>query len=191
MSATSRWETIPASGEHGGRPVGIVGVDMDLERRLITDDEHRVAVALELGDEAPRLQTRSGDGEVGAVAKRARLVLGVGHAGGGLVLDLRRLAAAQRADDPGQQHGERVAPGVDDSRLAQHREQIWAPLHGLIAGGERPLDHFGDDGVLLDRRLVSGPSRRTSMWASSDATRAAISRTTVRIVPSAGWRTEP
>ena len=39
--------------------------------------------------------------------------------------------------------------------------------------------------------LASGPSLVSDMCASSVATRLAISRTTVRIVPSAGLRTEP
>ena len=39
--------------------------------------------------------------------------------------------------------------------------------------------------------VASGPSRESDMWASSVAMRWAISRTTVRIVPSAGSRTDP
>ncbi len=73
----------------------------------------------------------------------------MGHAGGGVALERRRLAAAQRADDPGEQHRQRVAAGVDHAGLAQHRQQVGAALDRLLAGLQRLLDHLGDHRVLL------------------------------------------
>ena len=73
----------------------------------------------------------------------------MGHPCRCLMLDHRRLAAAKRADDPRQQHGQAIAPGVDDSRLAQHREQVGAALHRVLTRLERALDHLCDHGVLF------------------------------------------
>ena len=128
-------------GEQRGGRVGVVGVDVDLERGLVADDEHRVAELLQRGDEAALLQAGAGDREVGAVAERRRGVLGMGDPGGAVMLERRRLGAAQRADDPCQQDRQPVAAGVDDARLAQHREQVGAALDRLLAGLQRALDH--------------------------------------------------
>ncbi len=115
----------------------------------------------------------------------------MGDARRGVMLERRRIGAAQRADDPGEQHGQRVAAGVDDARLAQHGQQVGPALDRLLAGVERPLDHLGDHRVLL---VVGRPRARAARPACARARRrraSAISRTTVRIVPSAGSRTEP
>ncbi len=113
-------------GEQRRRGVGIVGVDVDLERRLVADDQHRVAEPLELGDEAALLEPGAGDGEVRAVAEGGRGVLGMGHARRGVVLERGRLAAAQRADDPGEQHGE------PRSRRRRRRPPRAAPAAGPV-----------------------------------------------------------
>ena len=42
------------AGEEGGRALGLVGVDVDLERALVADDEHGVADRLERGDPGGR-----------------------------------------------------------------------------------------------------------------------------------------
>ena len=131
---------MPSVGEQRRRGVRVVGVDVDLQRRRVADDEHRVAELLELRDEPALLEPGAGDGEVRAVAVGARGVLRVGDARGGVVLERRRLGAAQRADDPRQQHGQRVAAGVDDAGLAQHRQQVGPALDRLLAGVERALD---------------------------------------------------
>ena len=106
-----------------------------------------------------------------------------------VVVELRRLGAAQRGDDAGEDHGQAEAAGIDDARLAQDRQQLGTAPDRLLAGVERALEHLGDqlvlalDVVLLQPRLAACARAR-------DATRCAISRTTVRIVPSAGSRTE-
>ncbi len=71
-----------------------------------------------------------------------------------VVSELRRFAASKRADDPREQDGDRVAAGVDDAGLAQHREQVGTALDRLLAGVERALDHVRDHLVLLERRRV-------------------------------------
>ena len=86
-------------------------------------------------------------------------MLRVGDAGRLLVLERRRGAAAQRADDPREQHRERVAARVHHARLAQHGQQVGAARDRLLAGVERALDDVGDDGVLLLGRGV-GPETR-------------------------------
>jgi hypothetical protein len=50
-------------------------MDMDLERRLVADDEDRIAEALELGQELSLRQPGAGDDEVRAVAEAAVLVV--------------------------------------------------------------------------------------------------------------------
>ena len=82
-----------------------------------------------------------------------------------------------------------VAAGVDDARVAQHGEQVRRAHHRSLAGRDRALEH-GRDHVVLLSGVASGPRRVSGMCASSTITRWAISRTTVRIVPSAGSRTD-
>ena len=84
-----------------------------------------------------------------------------------------------------------VAAGVHHAGLAQHRQQLGPALDRLLAGVERALEQLGQQRVLLVGVRLSSVSRVCGMWASSVAMRCAISRTTVRIVPSAGARTEP
>ena len=42
--------------EHGDGHLGLVGVDVDLQRRLVADDQHRVAELLEPRDEGARVE---------------------------------------------------------------------------------------------------------------------------------------
>ena len=81
------------------------------------------------------------------------------HTRRAMVFHRRRLGAAQRADDPRQQHGESVAAGVHDARLAQHRQQIGAALDRLLAGLQSAFDHAGDGHVLLPRGGVDAQPR--------------------------------
>ncbi len=140
--------------EQSRRGDGIVGVDVDLQRRRVADDQHRIADPLELGDELTLLERGAADGEVRAVTVGRRRVLRMRHAGGGVVLDGRRFAAAKRAHDPGQKHGHGVAAGVDDTGIAQHRQQVGAAPHRLLPCVEGLLDHACDHLVLLDHGRV-------------------------------------
>jgi len=76
------------------------------------------------------------------------------------VRELGRRLPAQGADDARQHHGEPVSPGVDHPGLAQHRELVRAALHRLLAGLERPLEHLGQQLVLLARVRVWAEPRR-------------------------------
>ena len=77
-------------------------------------------------------------------AEARRLVVG----------DLRQLrrVAAQPGDDAGEDQHQAVAAGVDDAGLAQHLELLGRPLDRPLAVGDRPLEHLGEDRVLLARR---------------------------------------
>ena len=83
MSATSRRETSPAPAKTPRRLLGLVGVDVDLQRRVVADDEDRVADRLQPRARSARLQAAAGDREVGAVAVGLARVLGVGDARAG------------------------------------------------------------------------------------------------------------
>ena len=116
----------------------------------------------------------------------------VGPQRDGVVRDLRDLAvrAAQAGDHAGDQQRHAVAAGVDDAVLAQDRQQLRAALDRRLRRLERLLEHLGQHRVLLLVGGVASSRRGRSMCASSVATRCAISRTTVIIVPSAGSRTD-
>ncbi len=84
-----------------------------------------------------------------------------------------------------------VAAGVHDARVAQRGEQLGAALDRVLAGVHGALERVGDRLVLLAAARSSGPSRGFSeLCATSVTILCAISRATVRIVPSAGSRTE-
>ena len=76
-----------------------------------------------------------------------------------VVLERRRLGAAQGGDDAGEHHGQAVAAGVHDARLAQHRQQVGAALDGLLAGVQRALEQLGEQRVLLVGVALVGQPR--------------------------------
>ena len=84
-------------------------------------------------------------------------MLRVRHAGRRVMVELGRLGAAQRGDDAGEDHGQAEAAGVDDARLAQHRQQVGAAPDGLLAGVERALEHLGDQQVLAVDLVLAEP----------------------------------
>ena len=145
---------LPGALEERHRGLGLVGVDVDLERRLVADDQDRVADPLQPGQEVARGEAGAGDDEVGAVAEAAVLVVGAAEARRLVVVDLGQLGgvAAQAGDDPGEDQHQPVAAGVDDSGLAQHLELLGGALDRLLAVGDRPLEDLGEDRVLLARR---------------------------------------
>ena len=137
--------------EEGDGRLRLVGVDVDLERHLVADHQHRVAQPLQQGHELAPGQALPGDDEVGAVAEAAVLVVGAAEARRLVAGDLGQLGAvpAQPGDDPGEDQHQAVAAGVDDTGLAQHVELFGRPLHRALAVGDRPLQHLGEDRVLL------------------------------------------
>ena len=128
--------------------VGIVGVDVHLERGLIADDQHGVAEPLECRDEAPLLQIAACDREARAVPVSRRGVLRPGDARARLVRDVRSLTTPQGSQDAGQHDRERVAAGVDDARLAQRGKQFGAPPDRGLPCLQCALDHGRDHPVL-------------------------------------------
>ena len=77
------------------------------------------------------------------------MVLRVGHARRGVVLDRRWLVAAQRGHDAREHDHEAVAAGVDHARVAQHRQQVGAALDRLLPRVDRLLEQVGQQRVLL------------------------------------------
>ena len=69
-----------------------------------------------------------------------------------VVLQRRRVGAAQRGDHAGEDDRQAVAAGVDHAGLAQDRQQLRAALDRRLAGVERVLEHVGEHLVL--RRVV-------------------------------------
>ena len=138
--------------EQVGRALRLVGVDVDLERVRVADHEHGVAEALEPRDPRPRLEALARDGEVRAVAVGRGRVLRVGDARRRVVLERRRIGAAQRRDHAREDDRQAVAAGVHDARLAQDRQQLGAALDRRLAGVQRVLEHVGEHLVL--RRVV-------------------------------------
>ena len=152
MSATSSRETAPTPSNSVGGALGLVGVDVDLQRVRVADDEHGVADALQARDPRAGFEVLARDGEVRAVAVGRRVVLGLGDPRRRVVLQRRRLVAAQRRDHAREDDREAVAAGVDHAGVAQDRQQLGAALDRRLAGVERVLEHVGEHLVL--RRVV-------------------------------------
>ena len=158
MSATSRRETSPAPAKTAVAALGLVGVDVDLQRGCVADHEHAVA---DLPRAAPMngvcVEVVAGDREVRAVAIGRGFVLGVrDRARARVVLELGRLGAAQRGDDAGEDDRDPVAAGVDDAGLPQHRQQVGPAL---------------DAGLPRPRSRARGSSAMTSFCSSGVARR--------------------
>ena len=153
-------------GEDGGSGLGLVGVQMHLECVGIADDEHGVAERFERRDEAGGVEAVAGDGEVSAVTVGAGAVLGVADARGGVMIERRRVLAAQGGDDAGEDDGQPVTARVHDASFAQRGEQLGAALDGLLPGNDGPLERVGD-GESCSRGSVAGPRRGSGPWATS------------------------
>ena len=150
MSATSKRDTSHVESNSATAAVGIVRVHVHAQGAVVAHHEHRVTELLEQRREVSGVETLTRDGEVRAVAEARRLVLGaVERRRRVLVLELRRVQAAQPRQASRDDHGEPVGAGVDHSGLAQDRELLGPALHGLLAGFERVLEHLGKQLVLL------------------------------------------
>ena len=64
-------------------------------------------------------------------------------------LRCRGPVSAQAGDDAGEDQDQAVATGVDDAGLAQDVELLGGPLDRSLAVFDRPLQHLGQDRVLL------------------------------------------
>ena len=150
----------------------VVGVHVHLERRLVTDDEERVAEPPELLLERDGIETVALDDERRAVPETRELLvdgvdpeLGRENGSGRDRPAVGGRRAAHDLDEPG-------ASGIDDTGVAQKTRSC-----GVRSSASSPL-------ASTRWRMYSG-------WGSSDAATSAssaISRITVRISPRPGPR---
>ena len=127
------------------RRARVVGVDVHLQRRRVTDDEERVAELLELGLERLGVEPGSLDDEDGAVAELRELLVDrvdrgdggrVGRSLGNLLARDRRVDATDDLDEP-------CPARVDDARLLQHREELRRPRERLLSLGDDVREQLG------------------------------------------------
>ena len=149
MSATSRWETSPSPANSAVARSGssVCRWTLSVWPSPTTSTESPSSSSGSVHDVG--LHPLAGDREVRAVAVGGRLVLRVGDAGRRVVGELRRLRPAQRGDHAREHHGQAVAAGVDDARLAQDRQQLRPARDRQLARAQRRLQHARDHRVLL------------------------------------------
>ena len=137
--------------EDGSRGAGVVGVDMDLEGRLVADDQNRVADLLESGHVRRRGQALAQNDEVDAVAVLGLGVVDVREASGRVVLDLgqRHGLAGERRERAADDHDQPERPRVDDACLGEDLELLGRVAKRLFAGEEGGGEHLGQECVLL------------------------------------------
>ncbi len=122
----------------------VVGVDVDLERRLVTHHEYRIADFLELRNCPVVEQLLAGDDEVDAVAVLRFSVVDVREAGRREVLDLRqlhRLAGERRQGTPND-HDEPERSGVDNPCLGENLKLLRSVPKRLLAGEQSRGEHL-------------------------------------------------
>ena len=106
------------------------------------------------------------------------------------MLERRRLAAAQRRDDAGEDHRHAVAAGVDDAGLAQDRQQLGTAADALLPAATARSRIAAISSFWTAAAPPGRAARRLGHVRELGGDLAAISRMTVSIVPSAGSRTE-
>ena len=168
MSATSRCETSPAPAKTAIAVSGSSVWTWTFSVRVVADDEHGVAQRLEGAGVAPGVELIPGDGEVRAVAEGGGVVLGMADARRRVVSQRGRRLAAQRGHDAGEDDDHAVAAGVDDARLAQHRQQLGPAAHRRLAGDDRLLEDVGQHALLLVALGVRPQPRRIVRQARRD-----------------------
>ncbi len=77
----------------------------------------------------------------------------MGDPRGLVVVELRRLRAAQGGDDAGEDDRQPEAARVDDAGLAQHGQQVRPAADGALPRVERALEHLGEQRVLARRAV--------------------------------------
>ena len=140
----------------------LVGVDVDLERFGIADDEQRVAELEQLGLDRVVVEVLAFDHEHGAVAVlRQLLVNRVDVQLLALRRRFRQLLACGRRCETADDLEQADAAGIDDARFAEDRELLRRARDRLLAAADEPgeqlvdvvpvealalLRHFADDG---------------------------------------------
>jgi hypothetical protein len=132
-------------------------VDVDLERRLVADNEDGVAERLELAHLGTPVESPTGDDEVGAVAVAAVRVVGALAVRWRVVRDLGlgAVLTPQPGDHPRQDHHQAVGARVDDAGLAQDVELLRGALNRPLTVANRLLQQRRQHRILLlGRRVV-------------------------------------
>ena len=81
----------------------------------------------------------------------------------GLVRQGGRVLAPQRGHDARDDHREPVRARVHHARFLEHRQLLRPAFDRLLGGGQSPLEHLGDELVLLFRRGVGAEAGRVHM----------------------------
>ena len=138
-------------GEQGLGGLGVVGVDVDLQRGGVADHQDGVPERLEPIDERVAVEVLAGDDEVGAEAERRVRVMDLVEARGCVMGDLGELhlLAGEPRDHPANDHHEAQRAGIDDAGRGEDVELGGRPPDGLLAGEQRRRQHLGQQRVLL------------------------------------------
>ncbi len=130
-----------AEGEHAAR---LVGVDVDLQRLGVADDEERVAELLELALDRVAVEVLSLDHERRAVAIAGELL--VDRLDPELPRPRHRLGQRLAGHDRGEAADdlqETGAPRVDDTGVAQHLELLRCAIDRLLTAADEHLQELG------------------------------------------------
>src|SRR6266511_5734675 len=129
------------------RDARLVGVNVDLERIPVSDDEQRVSERLQLRLDSLRVEIIALDHEPGAIAiARELLVCGLDP---DLLVRRRfgQLLTGRRGRDSAEDLDESRRPRIDDSGLAQHVEHLPRACDTVLAA---PDDRREEDVDILD-----------------------------------------
>ena len=138
----------PDGGAERERGAGIVGVHVHLERRLVANDEERVAEQLELRLEAVAVETVALDHEDGAVAVARLLEMDCVEAGTLRRYDgrLRHWLARDSRREAAQELDKTGAARVHDTRLAEHLEQLRRARDRFLATPDKVDEELAERG---------------------------------------------
>ena len=149
--------------------VRVVGVDVDAQRRLVADDQDRVAEVLEERLERAAVEPGADHGEVRAVAVARVGVVQARRSRRRVVRDLRQLdlLAGEAGDRAADDHRQAEGAGVDHPGVRQDVELLRRMAHGLAGRVQRGSQHRAEQGVLLGvarrpGRARAAPSARAS-----------------------------
>ena len=141
-------------GAGGERHAGVLHVHVHAQRRGVADDEHGLALRLrESSSKYRAVESRALHDVLDAVAVALVLDAAEVHLAGRCGRRLRQRLAAHAVEQARQHDGDALAAGVDDSGLAQARQQIGRALHARLGFLDRDGEHRveGERGVGLRR----------------------------------------
>ncbi len=172
------------------RRVGVVGVDVDLERGLRRRPRAPSRRAPRARRRSPLVELRAGDDEVGAVAVAGLVMDGGVRVRRGVMRNLgeaARIAPASPATSPRMITTSPSAPASTTPASASGLELLGRVAQRLLAGEQRrrPASRRASRSARLGGRPGSS-ARAAQLVDVRSATASAIARITVSIVPSAG-----